>query len=142
MKTVKELSESLGMSVRKFSIFLGIPYRTMQNYNYELTAIPEYFIAILNEITETYTNNKRCGYVWVVSSGEKFAEGEEQKVFYTSYAAEKFGRDRGYPYRFCIGKRKAIMTGGENRKLVADMASRITDVCQIYIAENAESEER
>ena len=80
--------------------------------------------------------------MWVVSSGEKFAEGEEQKVFYTSYAAEKFGRDRGYPYRFCIGKRKAIMTGGENRKLVADMASRITDVCQIYIAENAESEER
>ena len=48
MKTVKELSESLGMSVRKFSIFLGMPYRTMQNYNYELSAIPEYFLAILN----------------------------------------------------------------------------------------------
>ena len=34
------------------------------------------------------------------------------------------------------------MTGGENRKLVADMASRITDVCQIYIVENAENAER
>ena len=57
MKTVKELSESLGMSVRKFSIFLGMPYRTMQNYNYELSAIPEYFLAILNEISESYTSD-------------------------------------------------------------------------------------
>ena len=47
MKTVKELSESLGMSVRKFSIFLGIPYRTMQDWERGVSQVPEYVLRLV-----------------------------------------------------------------------------------------------
>lgn len=45
--TFQEILKESGMSIRKFSDYLGIPYRTVQNWNIGTTHCPEYIADLI-----------------------------------------------------------------------------------------------
>lgn len=61
LKTSKELRESLGMNMTRFSEFTGIPYRTIQNWESGMNKCPDYVLAMLNELIESYISQPTDG---------------------------------------------------------------------------------
>ena len=46
--TFQEILKESGMSIRKFSDYFGIPYRTIQNWNIGTTRCPEYIVELIS----------------------------------------------------------------------------------------------
>lgn len=46
-KTIKYLRLSAGMSQKKFGDYLGIPLRTIQNWEYNINKCPEYLLDLI-----------------------------------------------------------------------------------------------
>lgn len=47
MKTIKELRQASGMTQKGFSEYLGIPFRTIQNWEGGQRKCPEYLIELI-----------------------------------------------------------------------------------------------
>ncbi len=45
--TVKELRIVSGMSLKQFSDYFGIPYRTVQNWDAEIRNCPDYLVELM-----------------------------------------------------------------------------------------------
>ena len=87
MKDVTDLRLQLGMTIRKFAIFIGIPLRTMNNYVYGESKMPDYSLAMLNELVDQLSKESTKNNIWVISSGKDFSEGVDDNVFLTKQAA-------------------------------------------------------
>lgn len=88
MKSIKELRSELGMSQIRFALFTGIPYRTIQNWELEVSNCPEYTLALLNEQIRPYTEDFDIAYTrytWIVS--EETGSYEQLTMFLTKEAA-------------------------------------------------------
>lgn len=48
MTTLKELREAAQMSLKDFSSYLNIPYRTMQNWEGNQRKAPEYLVELIS----------------------------------------------------------------------------------------------
>ncbi len=46
-ETVKELRIVSGMSLKQFSDYFGIPYRTVQNWDAEIRNCPDYLVELM-----------------------------------------------------------------------------------------------
>ena len=47
MQTVRKLREASGMSMKRFSEYFGIPYRTVQNWEAGVNKCPEYLLHLM-----------------------------------------------------------------------------------------------
>lgn len=89
MKSVKDLRSELGMSQTRFSEFTGVPYRTIQNWELEVSKCPDYTLALLNEQIRPYTEDfdiTYTRYTWITS--EESRCDEQLTMFLTREAAK------------------------------------------------------
>ena len=133
MKDVTELRLQLGMTIRKFAIFIGIPLRTMNNYVYGESKMPDYSLAMLNELVDQLSKESTKNNIWVISSGKDFSEGVDDNVFLTKHAAIFYGITRRTTNCFSVGCRRASYITTPKIKLIANPQSKITKIEKIDI---------
>lgn len=46
-REIKELREKMGMNLREFSDYYGIPYRTVQDWEAEKRQLPDYLLRLI-----------------------------------------------------------------------------------------------
>lgn len=52
MNEIRELRSKTGLSAQKFGDRYGIPLRTIQNWEYEIYAPPQYVVGLLKRVVE------------------------------------------------------------------------------------------
>lgn len=93
MKTserVKEIREATGLNMTKFAEKYGIPYRTLQNWEADVTAAPEYVLDLLAKVVATEAITPR---VWVFREYRDKAGTGSEKIFSSRFEAEKYAKD-------------------------------------------------
>ena len=81
MKTserVKEIREATGLNMTKFAEKYGIPYRTLQNWEADVTAAPEYVLDLLAKAVATEAITP---HVWVFREYRDKAGTGSEKIF-------------------------------------------------------------